>query len=264
MTRFEAQADDVVIIGNSFVWQTGCCADPMETTGEMGIVSEVAAKVSVKRNHAAEIDFVFTQNITKKSIAAAAAYLKTEANPATLQYDKETENIYPLTYFIRKMLAAATILAFPGLAAAKDIASAKAYIHENHKFTDEIYDMSHSGGYFPATIWLSDDHYNYGKPVLSSLEKGNKIDCLEDGKLESYKRNDGDPMVKNEDLDQYVADRVHIGAVSLMIRGGFANLLEAYLKEAPPIGSYIEELAAFASKLKSNKCRELLRQYINA
>lgn len=66
MTRFEAQADDVVIIGNSFVWQTGCCADPMETTGEMGIVSEVAAKVSVKRNHAAEIDFVFTQNITKK------------------------------------------------------------------------------------------------------------------------------------------------------------------------------------------------------
>lgn len=175
LTRFEAQTNNVAVIGNAFAWQIGCCADPMETTGEMGSVSEVAAKVSVKRNHAAEIDFVFTQNITKKSITAAAGYLNTEANAATLQYGKETENIYPLTYSIRKMLAAATILAFPGLASAKDIASAKAYIHAELKFTDEVFNISHSGGYFPATIWLSDDHYSYGKPALSDLEKSKKI-----------------------------------------------------------------------------------------
>lgn len=264
LTRFESQADDVVVIGNAFAWQIGCCADPMETTGEMGSVSEIAAKVSVKRNHAAEIDFVFTRSITKKSITAAAAYINTEANASTLQYDKETENIYPLTYSIRKMFAAATILAFSGLASAKDIASAKAYIHGDHKFTDEVYNLSYSGGYFPATIWLSDDHYSYGKPALSDLEKSRKIDCLENGKLESYKRNDNDPIVKNEILDKYVSDRVHIGAVSLMIRGGFSNLLEAYLKEAPPIGSYVEELIAFANKMKSKKCEELIKQFIKS
>jgi hypothetical protein len=45
----------------------------------------------------------------------------------------------------------------------------------------------------------------------------------------------GERLVSADSVQTYINRYVHMGAVALMVRGGFKNLLEAYLQTEPPI-----------------------------
>ena len=62
--------------------------------------------------------------------------------------------------------------------------------------------------------------------------------------------------------DATVYKYIHIGAVSLMIRGGFVNMLRAYLNANPPIKSFYSTLVSEATQVGAPEAIELLKKYV--
>lgn len=258
LSRYEVKENDCVVIGNGYAWQLCCNVELAKTTGCMGMVDSVAPKVTLKKNHAAEIDFVFTSEVDKKTVEKNIKYLSTNPNEKTLQYDKETQDIYPLTYMIRKVLAATTVLAFPQFAKENDLDKAKAYILEKHIFTDKVYTLCHSGGYFPANIYLADTHTSINCS-LSRLAKDSDIKGFDKKCINN--RSEDDMIIRSQQLDDYVDYAVNIGSASLMIRGGFSNMLTAFLQVKQPKKADLKKLITFAQKIGSSDCEQVLNEF---
>jgi hypothetical protein len=56
-------------------------------------------------------------------------------------------------------------------------------------------------------------------------------------------------------VNAYVNKYAYIGAVSIMVRGGFANLLKAFFSANPPIASFYNEML---EDIGSNAIPEML------
>ena len=50
-------------------------------------------------------------------------------------------------------------------------------------------------------------------------------------------------------------------ALSILIQGDFANLLDAFLSAKPPVGEFADSLAAYAQELGSSECAAVLDKY---
>ena len=54
---------------------------------------------------------------------------------------------------------------------------------------------------------------------------------------------------------------IHIGAISVMVRGGFVNLLKAYLGANPPIKEFYKTILEEATQVGAPEAIALLKEY---
>ena len=186
----------------------------------------------MKCGYTAHLGFVFTLAIEKAYIADCAKYLKVKCDKKTLCADRETWNVYPITLLIRKLLAAVTVLAFPDMATNAQLEDAKAYLNEAYVIPEEAKTLTYAD--FPKdrkTRWAKEDIHVY---KLSGKIAGS------DATIHKY---------------------IHIGAVSLMVRGGFTNMLKAYLNANPPIKAFYSTLLSDATQVGATEMIEILENY---
>ena len=70
-------------------------------------------------------------------------------------------------------------------------------------------------------------------------------------------------FAKLESVSNFVNKYAHFGAVSLMVRGGFVNLLNAYLSVNPPIAEFHDEMCQVLDGFGHKEAFEVLKAYGN-
>lgn len=257
-SRYPVADGNVAIVGNILAYQIDKCVYPSATTGSMGIVSDVRPKLEIKRAHATELDFVFTPAANKRIITECINYIELPGDEITLQYDKRTDSIYPITFLIRKLLAAASIIAFPKLAGTEAAERAKSYICQAQIIDEEMGELRQGAPEY-VDISLRDIHVDVDGKNENELDAIN-LDYLKDGIMEGYYRDGKIVPAVNEYVNKYA----YIGAVSIMVRGGFVNLLQAFLSANPPMEGFCEELLADIGSNGNERALKLLKDYISA
>lgn len=230
-SKFSVQENDLAVIGNGLIGIDNIANEPFESTGQMGmVVGQATAKLN--RSRTAELDFVFTPVVEKTHITACSKYLKVQCDKKTLCAGREVWNVYPITLLIRKLLAAVSVLAFPDLATKVQIEEAQEYLNEMYIIPEEAKTLTYTD--FPKdrkTRWAKEDIHVY---KASGKITGN---------------------------DATVYKYIHIGAVSLMLRGGFVNMLQAYLNANPPIKAFYNTLVSEATQVGAPEAIEILKKY---
>lgn len=249
-SRYPVAEGDVAVIGKTLPDLTGDRIEPSATTGAIGIISEALPKLEIKRSHASELDFVFTTSVAKKQITDCAKYLDMDGNEKTLQYGKRTKSFYPLAFLIRKLLSAASIVAYPKFAGDANVQKAIAYIAQPQIITKSMAALEWAVPYTQADICLDDIQVDVAAKNTAELQAMG-LSYLEDGALIGDDRGSDIPDVVNAYVNKYA----YIGAVSIMARGGFANLLKAFLSANPPIASFYNEML---EDIGSNAIPEML------
>lgn len=230
-SKFLVQENDIAVIGNEMICSENIGNEPCESTGQMGLVKGQAT-TKLKRGYTADLDFVFTPVVEKTYITACAKYLKVKCDKKTLCADREAWNVYPITLLIRKLLAAVTVLSFPDIATKAQLEEAKAYLNEMYVIPEEAKTLTYTD--YPKdrkTRWAKEDIHVY---KTSGKITGN---------------------------DATVYKYIHIGAVSLLVRGGFTNMLQAYLNANPPIQTFYSTLVSEATQVGAPEAIEILKNY---
>ena len=226
-SNYEIDKNDVAVIG---------AKNQPKTQGEMGIVESTLDKLEIKKNYAADLAFVFTDKADKKMIAACKKYIANDNDKP----DADGTNLYPVTFKVRKLLAACCIVAFPQLASKDDLKNAKEYIDDK-----QILDDIRSASYNSFELC---DYYGDGSPGIS------------DGWLSP---DDYDDMsnAEQKEIDDEFNRRVFCDTVAIMLRGGFVNLLEALLSVDPPIGSFYKDIVKSIGNAYNPTAMKVLKAY---
>ena len=249
VSRFAIELGNVIVVGKEYAYELSALHDEAETTGLFGIVSDVSDKITVKKSELVELDMVFSDQCNKQMLAACGKYIALLPDETNLQYGKQIETIYPITFMIRKILASASILAKQEMAGATLVALAKEYIASLQYIA-------------PETLVLRRACPEYVDIALWDIHVANENRC--DSELEGEPRYryqtlygfDPLPPVASDKTQNFVHKSVHIGAISVMVRGGFKNLLLAYLDSNPPIKDFQDEII---QNIGSNGHPELIK-----
>lgn len=255
-SRYPVAEGDVAVIGKTLPDLTGDRIEPSATTGSFGVVSEALPKLEIKRSHASELDFVFTTNVAKKQITDCAKYLDMDGNEKTLQYGKKTQSFYPITFLIRKLLAAASIIAYPKFAGDANVEKAVAYIAQPQIITKTMAALEWAVPYSRADICLDDIHIAIAEKNIAELQAMG-LSYMKDGALIGDDRGNDIPDIVNAYVNKYA----YIGAVSIMVRGGFANLLKAFLSANPPVASFHDEMLEDIGSNAVPEALNILKEY---
>ena len=254
--KFPVAEGDVVVIGKQLQKDNIDSAWGVATTGSMGIASDIKPKLEIKRSHAAEIDFVFTQNVDKKLITACSKDLELDTDSGILKSWSSSyiKAIYPISLLIGKLISAASIIAFPEFASKDAIQTARDYICKPQFLDETIWSLTTMYPWYPD-VYFCDIHIDVnGK----NEEELNAVGVeLTDGALPGDDREDTPSGV----INQYVNKYVYMGAISIMARGGFVNLLGAFLSANPPISDFLDEII---SAIGEHCCPEALALIIAA
>ncbi len=227
ISNYDIQQGDVAIVG---------LKNQPKTQGEIGVVESTLDKVAIKKNYAADLAFVFTDKVDKKMIAACKKYIADDND----KVDADGTNLYPVTFKVRKLLAACCVVAFPQFASKDDVKEAKEYIDDIQTLLDiraasynsfELYDYYGDGSPGVSDGWLSPDDY----------------DDMEDE--------------EQKVIDDEFNKRVFCDTVAIMLRGGFVDLLEAFLSVDPPIDGFYDELVGSAGKAYDPTAMAVLKAY---
>lgn len=99
--------------------------------------------------------------------------------------------------------------------------------------------------------------------ILTKLDKYEDYVSYFDFGITIYKGNEKIAALFREDKEfcDFYNELVYRSAISLLIRGGFVNLLKALLSAKPPIDGFIDKLCDFAKKLGSTYCLDVLEKY---
>ncbi len=247
--RFPIQEDDVAIVGKDVIYSSCQIISKVKTTGQFGKVIAVSKPFTGQKSHFAELDFVFTKEVSKKTISACIDYLLLQGDGESLQYGQRVEPVYPITFLIRKLLAASSVIAFADFADRNAIEKAIECIHSEQVISDTMLDTDYALSY--AEIDL-EDIYVDDKGKSNNLEYGFLNIVREGREIDPEKY----PVIK-----EFVNKYCFIGAVSIMVRGGFKNLLEAFLYAKPPIAAFYDEMLELVCERGNADCIELLKEY---
>jgi hypothetical protein len=267
--RYAVAEDAVAIVGRDFpkyaftgldIW--GCA-----NTGCMGQVMEVSPGLTtINPEHAIELDYVFITNPSKKNLTPCVKFLQADAKSyeKTILMDKGISPIRPITYHIQKILAAASVLAHPKLVKPEDLDLAKATIFETKGIDKDMTRLSFGPpediGVSLLEIHIPDDSVKQTFKDIKKLLNNHKYWDSTDGNLEASSGIIGQfaalPIV-NEHINKYS----HTGAVSIMIRGGFKNLLEAYLSVNPPIADFYTDMCKILQDVGHTEAYDILAHY---
>lgn len=235
-----------------------------ENTGSFGIVSQVLPKLTIKRSYAVEVDYVFIPETNKRAITQCATYLRfgPDDYDKTLQLGKHIATIRPITYFTRQILAAASVLAHPKLAVPDDLELAKNRILEKKTIDSKMQWLEHSPG--------GDIGMDFSDIQVPDLELDHIFDRFVPDNIDKSEFNEGllvngssifPIVVFSDQCINHISKYPHFAAVSIMIRGGFKNLLEAYLSVDPPIGEFYEEMCQKLEGVGYPEVYEVLKAY---
>jgi hypothetical protein len=264
--RYNIGESAIAVVGYQLASNTSI--DPSQNTGKIGQVEDVLEKLAIRRDYAVEVDFVFNSNPVKKDLTQCIKYLSlgAESYNKTLQFGKECAPIRPIIYYIRKILTASSILSHPKMVKAEDIELAKNTIFSNMTIDENMVNL-YWGPPEDVGVVLADFHAPdesvkeiFGK-ITDAIGKGN--DWYENsGKLGNMSR----VLRRFASLDivnDFIKKYAHFGAVSLIIRGGFMNLLKAYLSVNPPISEFYDEMCQVLDGVGHNEAFEVLKAYGN-
>ena len=254
ISRFPVKEGDIAIVGNAFAMRYSDIY-PLGTTGMIGVVTEALPKVEIKRGHAAELDFVFSKTPDKKMITQCEKYLGIEDYAVALQFSKDLETVRPVTHFIRRLLAAVSILANKDLAKADSVNMAMSCIQEKPVLdVDRVAKLDweapeYVGVNFAQTCFRS-DYSEYW-----ALLKDNDEEDFDEEDFEEEDFEEEDFVVEPElsymsehdffykvlsdpKMAELIARDSFFGAYAAMARGGFLNLMQAFIDAKPPYGDY--------------------------
>lgn len=238
-TNFATSEKDVVVVGNIFPRKQNYEIKNDATTGCMGVVAGVDSKITASVDEIAELDFVFSQKANKRMVAGCVDYLDAigglGGNNHTYGKNYFTGCIHPISISIRKTLAAASILAHAQFTTPENIQKAKEFLLTPNKIgLFVIHCNVFPEGY--SDVDFRDIQVDVNKQNEEELANVNTE--LSEG---IYYRGE-DEKGEFDSINPYFDKYVNIGAVSIMVRGGFVNLLKAYLSVNPPIGSFYTEM----------------------
>ena len=253
--RWPFNEGDVAIIGNKFL-QNYVFIEQSSNSGLFGIITYAEPKMTIKRSHAVELDYVFTENTTKKNITDCIKYLESPLDFQTVQYGKMSENYFPLSLYIRRLLAAVSIIAHPKFASTDDIEVARKYIGKKQdlgelrlqvgppepaglNFTDTQIDTKGKSEEYLKGLGVEPEYDMYDFMDLSKKEYSRIIDSA----------------------NGYINKYTYIGAVSVMVRGGFVNLLKAFLSAEPPIKDFYDEMVDYIGDTGHPETLTVLKEY---
>lgn len=265
--RYSAGTDSVAVIGWGFPELYSDSIDPSANTGAMGQVNEVLPKLTIKRSRAVEIDYIFNCNPAKKDLTQCVKYLNMgqESYKKTLQFEKELTPIRPITYYIRRILAAASVLAHPKFVSAEDLDLAKIVIFESKAIDEKMRclttELPEYVGVVLSDIHTPDSNVNKIFDVIST-DLDNNVDWSTDNGVLDYMNQILGKFATLESVNGLINKYSHIGAISIMIRGGFINLLEAYLSVNPPIAEYYDEMCQVLEGVGYKEAFEVLKSSI--
>lgn len=234
------------------------------STGCFGIVSQVLPTLKIKRSYAVEVDYVFIPSTNKRAITQCVKYLQfgPDDYEKTLQFGKHTATIRPITYFTRQILAAASVLAHPKLAKPDDLELAKNRIILKKAIDTEMQELEHSPS---GDIGMDFSDIQTPDPEIDKV-----FDLFLPANKAQYDFKEGllsngselfPLVVFSDECIKHISKYPHIAAVSIMIRGGFKNLLEAYLSADPPIGEFYDEMCQKLDGIGYPEVYEVLKAY---
>ncbi len=264
--RYPVSEGDVAIVGYSlpvYDYHTSA-TESSSNTGRFGSVAEVLPKLTIKRDHAVEVDYVFTPKTEKKNVTQCLKYLQSgeDAYENTIQLGKHVCVIRPITYYIRQILAAASVLAHPKFTNADGLDLAREKILEEKIINDNMRYLEHSPG--------GDIGFDFSDVQIPDPELEDKLSSFSELAEKPYLFEEGCLDVANDCLSVFLSSDMviehvkkypHFGAVSVMIRGGFKNLLAAYLSVNPPIDGFYDEMCRKLEGVGHKEVYNLLAAY---
>lgn len=258
--RYDAKEDAVTIIGCGLPVDLYTHSLPSVNTGSMGVVETVSPKLTINRRHAVEVDCVFNIDPTKADLTKCVKYLKLDSASyeKTLRFDKRVYPIRPITYHTRRILAAASVLAHPSLVTKQDQKLAEDVILQNPQIDADM--LLDTPGIALYDVHTPDANITDSFKKIAE-ELGNHQDWdAENGELACWSK-----IIQTvaglSSVNDYVSKYAHVAAVSIMVRGGFMNLLTAYLSVNPLIDGYYDEMCELLSGIGNKETFEILKQY---
>lgn len=229
-SQYDVKKGDVVIVG---------VKNDSINRGEMGIVENVPDKLSVDIDEAADLAFVFSEDPNKEMIDACKKYIEDEDNVDTA----DEFEIFPVSYKVRKLIAASCIVAYPELSTKEDVALAKQFISQPQTLNDVP---------MPGPLGISRielyESYGANSPYIGEGELYGDV----------FFDMEGDEL---KELEEDFSRKVLCETIAIMLRGGFVNLLEAFLSANPPIAGFFNEAVNVAGEAYNDKAMETLKAF---
>ncbi len=265
LSRTECTPNDVFTI--DYGGATSCC---------MGQVEEVGRIEHLKPFSAMNPLFVFSTDPGKREIKRNVSADKT-IDPEIIIADHNYWGCCMVDRYIANILDSITVLAFSKFVDDEAIAEAEKYLKTKCFVPAELFSKNIQSmldysiaygtgnivfsGYYPG--WLED---------FKSLGFWNK-DCIKktiDRTHEKYNcyiieyhvkdEVTGDLFEKDPEFLEAFNELVYRSALSILIRGGFVNLLEAALTAEMPIDAYYDKLIDYANEIGSTYCCKVLKE----
>ncbi len=267
------------------------------TSYMMGNVVKTEDGITIKRTHALKPLFAFSTDPGKSEIKANSngilclediGEVSGYFNPPYREGNEDQFRI--VDYLVLGVLNAITVVAYQGLATPDSIKDAKALLAKGKPipgkifgkpFTDKYYGVYASGlrfaetaevaftGFYPGwaedllgcSFWSSDEYKELKIDAEWNDEKTVYYLYFTNG---SKKR--ADYFSTCEEFLSFTNELVFRSALSILIRGGFTNLLKAALSVEMPIKGFYQKLISFADEIGSTECSKLLKSidYENA
>lgn len=259
LSRFPVDVDDVAVIGNQYPAVSGYEYGPMATTGQFGSVTDKKEKVEIKRNHAAELDFVFKKSADKQSLKDCSKYLLLNDYFKTLQLSQNFSPIRPITHFTRRILAACSILANQSVADQKIVQIAEEALKTTPVLEEKVSEL----WYCNCAVQI-----DLNQVFLSGVENVNDLPEIKD---KGYKREEamlgdfgigGAKFIADPTIQAYIAKYSYIAAVSIMVRGGFVNMLSVFFEQNPSAADYLGSVKDLLCANGNQAAVSLVKEYL--
>ncbi len=258
---------------------------------KMGNVTEAVNGITIKRTHALKPLFVFTTEPDKTDLKKNAKALKGLEDETDLKaafsdirdIDLAENGFHVTDYLIAGVLNAISVIAFPKLSGDKAVESAKAFLAEKKAVPGFVFGKEASSLFYEAIssafpVYPEENKYSvsftgfypgWKEDLLSCSvweNKLGKVDKYWSEKENAYFLSMGhgtgalqSTFKKNQDFNKLTNELIFRSALSIIIRGGFVNLLDAALSAQMPIVDFYDDVVAFAKDIGSEACWELLK-----
>lgn len=260
------------------------------TSYRMGRVTEAVNGITIKRTHALKPLFTFSTDPQKAEIKKNSDGLNKleEVSDASgyfkLSPSSSTEGQFRVVDFlVIGVLNAITVIAHADLATPGMLKEAKEYLAEAKPVPGIVFGREFTDAYYG--VWFDILRYaESAEVILTGHYPGWDSDLLGCGFWQSeeyrklriqsewnddhtgyflYFKDGSKPRQKFfsqcEEFKTITNELVMRSALSILIRGGFTNLLKAALTVEMPIKGFYRKLIAFADEIGSTECSKLLK-----
>lgn len=270
--EYTYKSKNTINIGDVAVIGPGC-----KTSSEMGKVTLVGAGGG--SGHLCRAQYVFADAPSQDEIKKMSAKIFNYQDPDTVFKKLVGSNLAGVIHIsivdteIENVLFACCILAHEELAAASAVKKAKDCL-ANEKFlcpalfgtkmNEHINECAPPMIYFDISGYYTDWEENFlNHPILSEIE--NKKNILEmDGSLVLDKKPSKglEKFFKDhKDFAIFYNELVFRSALSIVIRGGFVNILNAAMNVHMPIEGFYDKLIELAQEIGSSHCLGILEEH---